>query len=72
MTATAPLADPFVSHYSAADLLGCARQTVLAYAARGMLTTHRVAGRTFFVREEVEALRDRLAAEGKAARRVRR
>jgi excisionase family DNA binding protein len=69
MTATVPLTDPYVSHYAAADLLGCARQTVLAYAARGLLTAHRFGGHTYFERAQVEALAERLKAEHKRATR---
>jgi hypothetical protein len=67
MTTAAPrlLIDRHVGHYAAAAMLGCARQTVLAYATRGMLTPHQIAGRTVFLRGEVEALRDKLARNRK-------
>jgi hypothetical protein len=68
---TAPtLIDRHLSHYGAAGVLGCARQTVLAYAARGLLTPCRVGGRLFFLTAEVEELRDRLAVESAPTRKA--
>jgi hypothetical protein len=69
----AALVDPFLGHYATAKTLNIARQTVLAFAARGMLTPHRVGGRLFFLRDEVERLRGELAVERRRrSRRVKR
>ncbi len=56
----------------AARLLGCTRQRVLSLAARGLLTPTALAGRVFFAVAEVEALRERLAAESERIRAPRR
>jgi len=63
------------SHYSlsrAAKVLGMTRQRVLTFGTAGSLTATVMGGRLFFERSQVEALRDRLATERKAARRGRR
>jgi hypothetical protein len=57
-----------VNTSGAAYLVGCTRQRVLSLSARGLLPPVSVAGRVFFERAAVEALRDQLAAEAKRVR----
>jgi hypothetical protein len=80
MSAIAPTAvlpdhhvDPHVTLSGAAVILApCSRHLVLVYATRGRLTPIPMPGHVYFRRAEVEALRDRLAAERKASRRSQR
>jgi hypothetical protein len=73
MTLAPALADTaHVNTSGAARLLGCTRQRTLSLAARGLLQPITMAGRVFFERAKVEALRDRLAAEREPAPASRR
>jgi hypothetical protein len=55
--------DPWVTLLQAAAITGKHRQTVLTLALERGLTVDRRAGMTFFRRDEIETLRDSLAAE---------
>jgi hypothetical protein len=61
-SAASVLTTHHVSTSGAALIFGCTRLKVLNFAARGLLTPVPMAGRVFFERAQVEALRDQLAA----------
>jgi hypothetical protein len=50
----------------AAQILGCTRHRTLTLSARGFLKPVTIGGQVYFLRSEIEALRDQLAAQGAA------
>ena len=70
-TTTAVRSEPtsHVGLYAAAAILGCTRHRVMSFALHGRLPHEERGGHLYFLRSDVEALRDQLRTMRKRARR---